>query len=90
MFRCEVPTWQRVLGRMGRYATQPRRLAEAEQQHYLEYPQQVGSQVKLPADLQNAGACLLYVGEHHLLLAGSAHTGCGIRSVVAVAHAVVQ
>eukprot|EP00878_Enallax_costatus_P015949 GHUV01016722.1.p1 GENE.GHUV01016722.1~~GHUV01016722.1.p1 ORF type:complete len:458 (+),score=126.66 GHUV01016722.1:249-1622(+) len=47
MFRCEVPTWQRVLGRMGRYATQPRQLADAEPQHYLEYPQQDAAVSKL-------------------------------------------
>ncbi|WIA34330.1 hypothetical protein OEZ86_012669 [Tetradesmus obliquus] len=40
MFRLELPTWQRVLGRMSRYATQPRELAGAEPQHFLEYPQQ--------------------------------------------------
>eukprot|EP00775_Hariotina_reticulata_P013088 gene13088-13215_t len=40
IFHMEVPMWQRVLGRMSRFATQPRRLADAESRHFLEYPQQ--------------------------------------------------
>eukprot|EP00879_Flechtneria_rotunda_P029885 GHRR01032349.1.p1 GENE.GHRR01032349.1~~GHRR01032349.1.p1 ORF type:complete len:357 (+),score=99.80 GHRR01032349.1:257-1327(+) len=41
MFHLEVPMWQRVLGRMDRWATQPRRLPDAESRHFLEYPQKV-------------------------------------------------
>lgn len=40
IFRTEVPTWQRVLGRMSSFTTQPDAAADAASRHYLEYPQQ--------------------------------------------------